>query len=49
VARQGSWRQAPCEERPIEEAARRDSEANIDVFLSRSLNPSLSYKVSDAG
>ncbi|CAG8888596.1 unnamed protein product [Penicillium egyptiacum] len=33
--------------RPIEEPARRDSEANIDVFLSRSLNPSLSYKVSD--
>ncbi|KGO77247.1 hypothetical protein PITC_092070 [Penicillium italicum] len=31
--------------RPTEEAARRDSEANI--FLSRSLNPSLSYKVSD--
>lgn len=31
--------------RPTEEAARRDSEANI--FFSRSLNPSLSYKVSD--
>lgn len=31
--------------RPTDEAARRDSEANI--FLSRSLNPSLSYKVSD--
>lgn len=31
--------------RPTMEAARRDSEANI--FLSRSLNPSLSYKVSD--
>lgn len=31
--------------RPTEEAARRDSEANI--FISRSLNPSLSYKVSD--
>ncbi|KAJ5468157.1 hypothetical protein N7475_005909 [Penicillium sp. IBT 31633x] len=31
--------------RPTEEIARRDSEVNI--FLSRSLNPSLSYKVSD--
>lgn len=30
---------------PADEAARRDSDVNI--FLSRSLNPSLSYKVSD--
>ncbi|KAJ5130345.1 uncharacterized protein N7515_006384 [Penicillium bovifimosum] len=32
-------------QRPADEAARRDSQASI--FLSRSLNPSLSYKVSD--
>ncbi|CAG7944227.1 unnamed protein product [Penicillium salamii] len=34
-----------AQSRPTMEAARRDSEANI--FLSRSFNPSLSYKVSD--
>jgi hypothetical protein len=34
-----------AQSRPTIETARRDSEANI--FISRSLNPSLSYKVSD--